>query len=186
MNILDILALIIIAFSIVTAVIKGLIREVLSLGSVILGLVLAVLFYQEGGEALHSVGVPGTWSAFLGFILIFIGIVAAGASIIHISDQILRALQIKWIDRLLGGLFGFLRGYLISLVIVLAFTAFPIGNGLVEGSRLRPFFFQGANIIAAVAPGHFGKRLVEGIEGIYQRLKGREDSAMDTHDKSAS
>ena len=74
LNYLDILALLILLISVVTAVAKGLILELLSIASVVAGLFLAVMFYPDLAGLLFILGVPVDLAAeFLGFVLIFVG-----------------------------------------------------------------------------------------------------------------
>jgi len=150
---LDILALLILAVSVVTAVAKGLVLELFSLASVLLGLFLAVFFYPDLAGLLLAMGLSvGLLADFLAFVLIFVGTLVAGAILSASIDKVLKHLHLKWIDRFLGGVFGFLRGYLINAVIFLALTAFQIKQDLLVDSKLAEFFLAGARIVVIFIP----------------------------------
>jgi len=153
LNYLDILALLILLISVVTAVAKGLLLELLSIGSVVAGLFLAVVFYPDLARLLGGLGVPVDLAGeFLAFVLIFIGTLIVGAIVSAFVNRALKHLHLKWIDRLLGGIFGFVRGYLINAVIFLALTAFQMKQDLLVDSRFAEFFLAGARILVIFIP----------------------------------
>ncbi|UCF35585.1 MAG: CvpA family protein [Acidobacteriota bacterium] len=176
LNYLDIAALLIIAISVIAAMIKGILSELLSLGSVIVGIVCAVLFYPQAADFFGFIDAPRLGLEFLGFAAIFIFFVVLGAVLSHLADRLMKALKIKWFDRLMGGAFGFLRGYLINLVIFLGLTAFPISESLIAGSFLKDYFLAGAGIIVKLAPEGLKARFVEGIESLYEDLQEESES----------
>jgi membrane protein required for colicin V production len=153
LNYLDILALLILLVSVVTAVAKGLMLELLSLASVVVGLLLAVMFYPDLAEWLGFLGLSVDLAAeFLGFVVIFVGTLAVGTVAGVFVNKILKQLHLKLIDRFLGGIFGFLRGYLINAVIFLALTAFQMKQELLADSKLAEFFLAGARILVIFVP----------------------------------
>jgi uncharacterized membrane protein required for colicin V production len=76
----------------------------------------------------------------------------------------LKKLKVKWLDRLLGGIFGFLRGYLINSVIFLALTAFPVRKSLLLQSSLADFFLAGARILVIFIPEDLKLKFFEAYE----------------------
>ena len=60
--------------------------------------------------------------------------------------------KLQWADRLLGAAFGFIRGWLISAVILLALTAFEIQTERLKNSELAPYFLPGSRVIAVLTP----------------------------------
>jgi uncharacterized membrane protein required for colicin V production len=62
---------------------------------------------------------------------------------------------LSFIDRFLGGVFGFVRGALICVAFVavlLAFAPRPMPNWMV-GSKLLPYAVDASNVVASLAPG---------------------------------
>jgi membrane protein required for colicin V production len=153
LNYLDILALLILLVSVVTAVAKGLILELLSIASVVVGLILAVMFYRDVAGMLGVLGLSVDLATeFLGFVVIFVGVLLAGSVVSVGVNKLLKSLHLKWIDRCLGGVFGFVRGYLINAVVFLALTAFQIKHDLLVDSKLAEFFLAGARILVIFIP----------------------------------
>ena len=170
LNYLDIIAVLIVLISVATAVAKGLILELLSLASVILGLFLAVLFYPQLAGMLVILGLDGDYVAeFVAFVMIFVGTLVAGAIISGAVNRVLKHLHLKWMDRLLGGVFGFLRGYLINAVVFLALTSFQIRQDLLAESRLAEFFLAGARILVIFIPEDLKEQFLEAYDWLLER-----------------
>jgi len=168
LNILDWVALIILLLSVLTALIKGFFAELISLGSVLAGLVLAVFFHTEAATVFQSLGLAPLVSEFVGFLGIFLGVVIAGSILNGIIKKVLSALRLRWIDRLLGGAFGLIRGWLINLALFLAMATFQIGGGLLETSHFAEFFLTSAGVVARVTPPEFRERFEKEYAKIYQ------------------
>ena len=88
----------------------------------------------------------------LGFLAIFVGCILIGIIVSYIVNRVVKAASLKWIDRLLGGIFGFLRGWAISSVIVVALIAFPVREEIMARSVLAPFLLSGARTAVLLVP----------------------------------
>jgi membrane protein required for colicin V production len=141
-NYLDVVAVVILVVSTLTAFLKGFALELISLAGTIGGLVLAVLFYRSAAQLLSRFDLHPMAADFLGFLAIFLASVIAASIIGGAVRKTLKALKLSWLDRGFGGLFGLLRGCLINIVIFLAFVAFPINNAALEGSTYAPDDFK--------------------------------------------
>jgi membrane protein required for colicin V production len=149
----DILFIVIIVLSTVAALFKGLFREIVGFGVIILGFVLAALYYKAtAGKFAGWFGMTETVAGLLGFLGIFLGCILAGAIITFIVNRFLKAVKLKWMDRLLGAVFGFLRGWVVSTVLVLALTAFPLQGNLTAHSVLVPYLLGSAGILVNLTP----------------------------------
>ena len=60
--------------------------------------------------------------------------------------------KLQWADRLLGAAFGFIRGWMIGAVILLALTAFGVQTERLKNSELAPYFLPGSRVIAIMTP----------------------------------
>ena len=56
------------------------------------------------------------------------------------------------LDRILGAAFGFVRGLLIGVALIVGVTAFAPQSGWVEGSRLSSYFLGAAHAVSFVVP----------------------------------
>ena len=168
LNLLDILALILLSLSTIAALFRGLSHEILSLFSAILAFFLAVFFYGDVARLYVRLGTTSPFSDFLGFLTVFLSIMIAGSFLVLILDRALRTLHLKWIDRLLGGIFGLVRGWLVAAVVFLALATFPIQNDLLEQSQLADFFLSSVRTVVRMAPDDFRDKFDSGYEKVYE------------------
>lgn len=136
---MDIVFLIIVGISILMGIIKGFIRELFSLIFLILGIVLAYLFYKDVGAIFMKYLSNKDIANFLGFTGIFTSILIVGALFTYLIRKIFTVGPLKAIDRILGGIFGLLRGILIIIIIILVLQAYPSQNNLLNKSKFSPY-----------------------------------------------
>jgi membrane protein required for colicin V production len=149
---LDIVFALIVLISIILAVTKGLMREIVSVVALIGGFVLAVLYYPVPAWWFKNLLKTDALADLTGFLVIFIGCLVIGGVISLLINKFIKAASLEWVDRLLGALFGLLRGWLIASIIVLALVAFPVQEGLLARSVLAPFLLAGARAAVMVVP----------------------------------
>jgi membrane protein required for colicin V production len=137
MNWLDIVFVIILLGTMILGIVKGLIRQVIGLAAVIIGLVLASLYYEGIAEVVQKLIRDRLLSNFLGFLIIFLCVLAVGALLSHFISKAMKG-PLAFINRLSGGLFGLLKAVLICGIIVFALTVFGVAREALETSRLAP------------------------------------------------
>ncbi|UNM96462.1 CvpA family protein [Ignatzschineria rhizosphaerae] len=127
-TIIDAVIIAIIAISVIVAFFRGFISEALSLVVWILAFMGAVMYYQDVGEMLPKIfgGSLGSlnsedsiFSDLISFAITFIGLLILLGLANLLITFILRRLSISWPDRLLGAIFGLLRGMFIVAIISL-------------------------------------------------------------------
>ena len=170
MNWLDGVLLLILAVSIMTSFRKGLTREVIGLASVVAALVLGIELYGPAGSLVASyVNSPAT-ANFVGFVLVFFGVLLAGAVVSYVIGKFLRVTGLSFVDHLLGAGFGVVRGLLIGVALITGIMAFSPGNQAPDSvvqSRTAPYVVDAARVVAAVAP----NELKEGFRKTYAEVK---------------
>ena len=87
-----------------------------------------------------------------GFIVIFFGCLLAGAVASFLINRFIKAASLKWADRLLGGVYGLLRGWAIASILVVALIAFPIRDDFMARSVMAPYLLAGARIAVYCVP----------------------------------
>jgi membrane protein required for colicin V production len=137
MNWLDMVFIVIMAVTMVIGIVRGLVRQVIGLAAVIVGLVLASLYYKGIAEIFQKFVHDQLVSYFLGFLVIFFAVLAAGALLGYIISKVMKG-PLALINRVFGGLFGLVKAVLICGVIVFALTAFGVARPALETSRLAP------------------------------------------------
>ena len=119
MTAFDYVVITILVASIVVSVLRGLVKEILSLFAWLAAFVIANRYGAELAPLLPAVVPDGTVRLVAGFALLFVGVLLL-ASLVNLAiAQIIRALGLKIVDRGLGGVFGLARGALIVMTVVI-------------------------------------------------------------------
>jgi membrane protein required for colicin V production len=168
MAFIDILFAIIVLVSTIFALRKGLVREIVSLVALIGGFILAALYYQAPAARMAEYTRTESLADLLGFLVIFISCIILGIIIAFIINRFLKAASLKWIDRILGGIFGFLRGWAISSILALALIAFPLRENMMAQSRLAPFLMAGARMAVLLVPQNLKVKFSEQYNKVLQ------------------
>ena len=151
-GLLDLILLAILVYSTAVAFLKGFVREVFGLITVAVGVLLAGWFYGSVASMFKDVVRTENLALFLGFSVIFLVILIAGFVAIWLATKVMKFAKVQWADRMLGAAFGFIRGWLIGAVILLALTAFGVQTETVKNSGLAPFFLPGSRVVALMTP----------------------------------
>ncbi|MEO7649417.1 MAG: CvpA family protein [Bryobacteraceae bacterium] len=173
MNWLDILLAVILLLSFASSFRKGFSREIIGLVFSVVALLAGIWFYGTAGSfLLPYVSSPGV-AHFCGFILVFFGVLLVGSLLSFAFSKVVKAVGLSWLDRLLGGAFGLVRGLVISIAILTAIMAFAPGvrpgsppNSIVT-SRVAPYVIDAAHVLTAVAP----KELKDEFAARYEQVK---------------
>ncbi len=158
-NILDIILVLIVFLSILLGIWKGFIRELFSLVFFILAVVLSFSFYQLPGNLLNRYLKSRDLSNFVGFITIFVLVVIVGILVTYWLRKLFTLGPFKAIDRVLGGVFGLIRGILIASIIVFALVVFPVRKDLVVKSRLSPYVMKTIDLFIGLFPGKYQEKI---------------------------
>ncbi len=139
MTLIDHAVLAIVGFSVLLSVLRGLVREVLALAAWAIAFIVARLF---GGDlaALMPPEIPGEelrWLA--GFVTLFLAVLLAMSLVAVGVSQLVRSAGLSVEDRLLGAVFGLLRGVLVVTVLALVAGATALPRQPVwRDAALRP------------------------------------------------
>jgi membrane protein required for colicin V production len=156
LTIFDYLVLFVLACSVVISTLRGLVKEILSLASWIVSLVVANL-YGESLSAMLPDMIPGNSTRLIvAFIALFIGTRLLMGLLSRALDGIVKASGLSLADRGLGGLFGLARGTIIVLAIVLlcGTTSIP-QQSFWKNALLSPLAETLATTIMPYLPGQF-------------------------------
>jgi len=135
MNWFDIFTIVIVGASAIYAFFKGFIREIIGIAGLIGGSFLAFMFYGDIALLLKSQIKSEGLRNFVAFAIIFLLILILMAVISYAIKKLFYSAGLSFYDRLLGLLFGALRGILIVYVFILAFNAFHVGGESLKKSR---------------------------------------------------
>lgn len=159
--ILDWIIVLIVLLSVLQAIGQGFFYEFFSLAGVIAGYLLAAWEYPRVATWYeHYVNSP--WTADIaGFFTVFVAVMVLAGALGRLIRSIVKGVGLRWIDRFLGAPFGFIRGVVISAVMVLALAAFAPQWGLPE-SRIAPFLLVTSRGLVWVAPPELRQRFWDG------------------------
>jgi membrane protein required for colicin V production len=158
MNWLDAVLGLILVGSVIAAFRNGFTREIIRLVAVVLGFILGLWFYGWAGGFLEPHLKSPQAAHFLGFVIVFCGVLLLGVLAGFLIGKFLRVTGLSFFDHLLGAGFGVLRAALISVVLISGVMAFSHGDtppASVANSRLAPYLVGAANLAAELAPHEF-------------------------------
>ncbi|MBX5494566.1 MAG: CvpA family protein [Bryobacteraceae bacterium] len=169
MNWLDILLGGVIAISVITGVMKGFARLGIGIAAAVAGIVLGVWFYGTAGSLFTPIVSSRPLANLLGFLAVLASALIAGSLLGWIVSKLFKAAGLGWLDRAVGGAFGFVRGLLIAIALLMAIMAFTPGPppSAVVQSRLSPYVIEAASVLAAIAP----RELRDGFAASYDHVK---------------
>ena len=186
LNFIDYILLAVFAFSILVGFGRGFVREVVSLATLIVSVVVAIAFanpvamsftsspgvQSAVSQASSAIGVntaqPVSYIAIgISFAVLFAGTITIGAIIGFFLNFAFQTGMLGVGNRILGAMFGFARGFILNMVIIFVFQLTPfVGAVWWQQSQLVNSFQPAVNWLgAAIAPGltnlkdRFGKTL---------------------------
>ncbi len=164
MNPLDWLLAILLAYSVIRAAMRGFFQEAFALGGLILGFLFACWFYRLLAIDLKGLITSPQIAALAAFLLILAGTMILANLLGRILRHTASAIGLGFVDRLLGAVFGLLRGALLGVALLLAVTAFLPRSPWVENSHLDPYFLRAAHAVSFVMPSDLKLRLLDGLD----------------------
>lgn len=168
MNLLDILLVIIVAASVVTGFMAGFARVGIGFIATVCGLLFGFWFYSTPAEWFHRWIKYDALANLMGFFTVLCLFTIVGALIGKLLSMIFKWTGLSWLDRLVGGAFGLVRGSLIAVAFVavlLAFTPKPLPNWMKE-SRTLPYAIEASDLWAQLAPNAIKNAFEEGMRDI--------------------
>lgn len=105
---------------------RGLVFEVLSLLSWLVALVAARYFAIDMALLLPMQGSSDGLRYAAGFVLVFVAVLLVGSLIAVVSKKLMTSVGLRPVDRVLGALFGSLRGGLLLLLATAVVHATPL------------------------------------------------------------
>jgi membrane protein required for colicin V production len=126
MTLFDYVVLIIFFISIILSIMRGIIREVLSIAGWIMAFIAAGTFAADFEPFVPS-EIGGSLRIVAAFILVFVGTMLIAVLITMLLNSLIKNVGLGFVDRVLGAVFGFARALLIvlALVLVAGLTALP-------------------------------------------------------------
>lgn len=159
-DILDVGIIILIVLSAIIGLIRGFVKEALSLATWVAAFAFALIYVKPLAAELPFALQSEVARMGIAFAIIFFSVLVVGAIINHLLSSAVSSIGLGGVDHVLGGVFGVLRGGLIItlLVILMGLTALPAQDWWKE-SRLIPWFEDSAEWLRSVIPPDFAAYL---------------------------
>jgi len=179
MNTVDAVVIAVIAISALVALLRGFVREMLTMGSWI-GAALVTLYGFPVLQPKFEHWVSSKLAAdIMGAIGLFIGSLIVLSILSHMIARLVRGSALTAVDRSLGLLFGLVRGaILVSLAYMLMIWLDP---NLLQGARTAPMMARGAGFLRSWAP----KQLADGLPADLQPPAANDPNGDQKHDSTS-
>ncbi len=143
---------------------RGLVRAVLGLAGLFIGLKLAGWSYIPLGDGLLYTKLLG--SATAARILMFLLVLAAAAAAFEVAGHRLhkaaREAGLSFLDHLLGLGFGFVRGCVLGIAMLMVTVNFSPQAQIITTSVLSPYLFAAAHDVSFLVPQYLQQLMVNG------------------------
>jgi len=172
LTLLDWFLLAILVFSVVRAMMRGMVRELFWLTGSILGLVFACECYTGPAALLLPITRSYPVAEALSFVLIILVVMLLSGLLGWALSRMLHFVGLGWADSLAGAIFGFVRGVLLITAGMMAVAAFlpqqlTSGNEI-SHSVLTPYFLSAAHAVSSVVPADLQRRITAGTYFFHQ------------------
>jgi len=136
------------------------VREVLSLAGWIAGFLLAQMFAPEVGQRMPMEGASEGLRYLAGFVLVFVLVLVASAILANLLKKLASVAGLGPLDRVLGALFGALRGLLLLLTLTVVVNLSDWrGHEHWQNSAVANWLNQTLLALRPLLPAEFGKYL---------------------------
>jgi membrane protein required for colicin V production len=153
MNWVDIVIIIYLGISVLTGLMEGLIRTVLSVLGVIVGIILASHFYKQLGNILTFIS-NKNWANITAFIIILVAVMIVAAIIGLILRSVIKAIMLGWVDKVGGAVVGLFLGALsIGALLAIIMKYHPMD--VITNSAFAGFFLNKFPVVLKLLPSEF-------------------------------
>lgn len=150
MTVFDYILVGIVVFFAIIGLLRGLVGQLFSLFGLILGFVLAKIYY---GTLADYLGLHQYLGGFVAFFLLFIAVFICTRLVGMIVERIMRSAKLSLFNRVCGFLLGFLKGFaLCALIIACVLLLYPEGEKVVKSSPAASYFYKAAEAIYRIIP----------------------------------
>jgi membrane protein required for colicin V production len=162
LSILDWGMLLVLVLSVLEAAAQGFFYELFLLAGAVAGYLVAAWEYPRLA-AWYMRYVNSQWAAdTAGFLTIFFVITLLGGVMGRIARWAVGGIGLRWFDRVLGALFGVVRGAAVCTVVVMALASFSPTSPYLQQSRIAPFSLVTGRALIWAAPAELRGRFRDG------------------------
>jgi membrane protein required for colicin V production len=147
---------------------NGFVRELVSLCVTILAIPIAGIFYDDLYKNLSPIITNDNLALLVSFLAILAGVIILGQIAAHLLKRTVALLNLGGADRVVGGLFGFLKIVIICQVVLIALVKFPSPDlqGSIDDSPVARELLATAPAVLAFLPNTFDKTINGFLDGV--------------------
>ena len=139
MNPFDIFIIIVVGYSLIRGLFRGLVKEVSSIIGVLGGFYAAYSYYPMVAKLFSGLIINSSYLNILSFLIIFCSVLIIISILGVVIKYLMNVAFLGWVDRACGLGFGLIKGFLIITVLFIILTTFlPKGAPLIKKSVLAP------------------------------------------------
>jgi membrane protein required for colicin V production len=139
MNPFDIIIIVILGYSLVRGIFRGLVKEVSSIIGVLGGFYAAYTYYNKLAKLIAGLIRETAYLNILSFLIIFCSVLIIVGILGVIIKYLLNIAFLGWVDRIGGVCLGLVKGILIASILFITLTAFlHKGSAFLKNSMLAP------------------------------------------------
>jgi len=165
MNLLDLILALLIAWFAISGIVRGLVRQLFSLGGLVAGHLLGIRFYAfvQG-----KLGLSFQYAEVVGYAVVFLAAYLAIRLIGGLIEDRVRKSKLSGSDRLAGMAAGLVKGALFSILIVfLLVILLPRDARLLRESKAAPVAMAAGKWLPAAFPDRFAESFREKVRSVY-------------------
>jgi len=159
----------VIVVSVAHAASAGFFQEAFGIAGLVFGYLLAAWQYHQLAQHFAPYLNSPWFGEITAFLVIFVAVMVAAGIIGRIARWLMKEAGLSFVDRLLGGALGLLRGCLIVAVVLMSMAAFNPNSTWLEGSRAAPYFLVVGRAVVWVAPSELRARFYQGLDVLRQQ-----------------
>jgi len=155
MNWLDIVVIVVLAISTFLGLRTGIIKAVLSLAGLIVGVILAGLFYVPLSEQLSFIPQAGV-AEVVAFAIILIGVMVIAVVLARLLKWVTSVIMLNWVNHLGGAIFGLALGAIFCSALLATWVKWlGIGSTTITESIVAAVLLDKFPLILALLPDEF-------------------------------
>ncbi|HEX8818111.1 MAG TPA: CvpA family protein [Terriglobales bacterium] len=158
----------VIVLSAAQAASAGFFQEIFGIAGLVFGYFLAAWQYRPLAQRFAPYLSSPWFGDMVAFLAIFVAVMILAGIAGRITRWLMKEAGLSFVDRLLGGALGLLRGCLIVAVVLMGMAAFNPASKWLEGSRFAPYFLVVGRGAIWVAPSELRARFYQGLDLLRQ------------------
>ena len=169
-NWLDWLLVGIVVVSVLAAAWRGFVDELISLASVVAGVVVAAFRYRQAAVWFEDLTKSHEVALAAGFFVLFLGTLILGGLIAYVARRVIKTTGLMLFDRFLGAVFGLVRGVIVDCILLMVMVAFAIKPEAAQRSVFSPYVATVARVVVLAMPKGLKEQFRAGFDRFHQTL----------------